>query len=82
MSRSVDLTVGDYVSIYEDIIDRKVAGLLNENKNRSAARWDSYRNVAFRIIYFDKENLAVLEDAHGNEIHISKRALYIVQFKT
>lgn len=68
---------GDFVSIDERIIDHKVSQLRAENKMKTAMRWDSYRNVVFRIYEFDSDNLAVLVDAMGNEIHISKRALIL-----
>lgn len=79
MSRTPDINVDDYVSIYEDVIDRKVRQLLLEYKNNSAMRWESYRNLAFKVKGFDNENLVILMDANGNEIHISKKALYLVE---
>lgn len=78
MSRIPDINVDDYVSIHEDVIDRKVQQLLLDYKNNSAIRWESYRNLAFKVKGFDNENLAVLLDADGNEIHISRKALYVV----
>lgn len=81
MSKTPDIRVDDYVSIYEDVIDRKVQQLLLEYKNNSAMRWDSYRNVAFRVKGFDNDNLAILIDAEQNEIHISRKALYVVDIQ-
>ena len=69
--------VNDFVSIHEDVIDRKVAQLMLQNKNKQAARWESYRNLSFRVKGFDEQGLAILLDVNNNEIHISKRALYI-----
>lgn len=79
MSRTPDINVDDYVSIYEDVIDRKVRQLLLEYKNNSAMRWESYRNMAFKVKGFDEEHLVILLDADQNEIHISKKALYVVE---
>lgn len=78
MSKKSIIQIGDWVSIYEDIIDRKVQQALIDNKNKIAYRWESYRTLAFNVIGFDDQNLAILVDAQGNEIHISKKALYIV----
>lgn len=75
------IAIDDYVSIYENIIDRKVQQLLLEHKNNAAMRWDSYRTLAFRVKTFDNDNLVVLVDANGNEIHISKKALYVVEIQ-
>lgn len=82
MSRTPDIRVDDYVSIYEDVIDKKVKQLLLEYKTNSAMRWESYRNMAFKVKGFDAESLAILLDAEQNEIHISRKALYVVDVKT
>lgn len=71
------VTVGDFVLIDENIIDKKVQELLLKDQNRSALRWDSYRNFKFEIIGIDKENLIILRDPDGNEIHISRKALRV-----
>jgi len=78
MSKKINIDVDDYVSIYEDIIDRKV---LQTKNLKVANRWESYRTLAFRVVGFDAENLAILIDAQGNHIHISKKALYIVDVR-
>ena len=76
---SKTLNIGEYVGIKEIVIDRKVQQLLHDNKNKSAIRWDSYRTMVFRIKGFDNDNLAVLMDANGNEIHISQKALLLTE---
>jgi len=76
---SKTLNIGEYVGIKEIVIDRKVQQLLHDNKNKSAIRWDSYRTMVFRIKGFDNDNLAVLMDANGNEIHISQKALFLTE---
>lgn len=73
----IHLLIGDFVSIDERVIDHKVTQLRSENKNKMAQRWETYRNVIFRINDFDSQNLVVLVDAMGNEIHISRRALIL-----
>jgi hypothetical protein len=71
----MELRVGDFVYIKESVIDKKVQDLLIAMQNRSAMRWDGYRNFKFEILGVDEENLIMLRDPDGNEIHISKRAL-------
>jgi len=68
----------DQITINEQVIDKKVAQLLNEGKTRQAQLWDSYRNFTFRVKYIDTNNLVVIQDVHGNEIHISGRGLDLV----
>lgn len=71
----MELRIGDFVYIKESIIDKKVQDLLIAQQNRSAMRWDSYRNFKFEILGVDAESLIILRDPDANEIHISKRAL-------
>lgn len=72
---AIEVRIGDYVSIKESVIDKKVQELLVAGKNKPALRWDSYRNLNFQIIGIDADNLIILRDADENEIHISRKAL-------
>ena len=75
------ITNGDYVRINPAKLDKIVQQFLNENKNKLALRWDSYRNLAFVVIGKDSNNLIILRDANNNEIHISKKSLEIVNIQ-
>lgn len=74
----MDVKTGDYVYIDDRVIDTKVTQLLQQNKNKSAIRWDNYHSVIFEVIGFNSEGLAILRDVQQNEIHISKKALIVV----
>jgi hypothetical protein len=73
--KSMQVKVGDFVFIKESIIDRKVQEYLLKNQNKTALRWEGYRNFSFKIIGIDEQHLVILLDANGNEIHISGRHL-------
>lgn len=73
-----DIEIGAYVRIKEDKIDRIVQQFLIDGKNKLAVRWDAYRNLAFRVIGVDKNNLIILIDNDNNQVHISKKSLLIV----
>ncbi len=71
------IDVGDFVSIKEIIIDRKMQECLRKGNNKAAIKWDSYRNASLRYVGIDNDNLAILLDVNNHEIHISLRALEI-----
>lgn len=73
-----EINTGDYVRINEAKLDKIIQQFLNEFKNKLAVRWEGYRNLAFLVIGIDENNLIILIDTNGNQIHISKKSLEIV----
>lgn len=72
---SVQVAVGDFVFVKESVIDKQMQNALLARNNKTALRWDSYRNLHFKVVGRDETGLIILEDANGNTIHISSRHL-------
>jgi hypothetical protein len=75
MSAQIQVSVGDFVFIKESVIDSQMQTALLAGKNKTALKWDSYRNLKFKVCGLDEQGLVILEDANGNRIHISGKHL-------
>lgn len=74
----IEIRIGDYARIKENVIDKRIQQLLIEFKNKQAVRWEGYRNLAFRVAGIDNQNLVILIDNDNNQVHISAKAIEIV----
>lgn len=66
--------VGDYILIRDFVIDRQIAAAIHAGHNKIAARWESYRNMIFRVLAVNEKGSITIKDLDNHIIQLNRKS--------
>lgn len=66
--------VGDYILIRDIVIDRQVESAISADNKKTAMRWESYRNMRFKVLAANKNGSITIQDVNNHVIQLSRKS--------